>query len=262
MKIIVVDDDINALHAFLNDVIGEQNIEYKFYRDDVEAICDYVSKNHIDAAFLDVNMPQINGIELAQKLLKINPALKLVFITGLAISEYDLPLSIKNHTLGFLYKPYSVTKLQQFLSLIKDEPRVLKVEMFETFDCFIDNKKVKFSSAKSKELFALLLAYNGKTLTMNDAISQLWPDSDVEKSKILYRDAVWRLRKTLDHIGINCVEWGRAMLSLDKTNIFCDYWNYLLTGKGNYLGEFCKSYDWSMYYLAKLDGIRKRQIDK
>ena len=98
--------------------------------------------------------------------------------------------------------------------------------MFDTFDCFIGNKRVSFSSSKSKELFALLLSYNGRTLTMNDAISQLWPDGDAEKSKILYRDAVWRLRKVLNDIDIHCIEWGRGALSLDKGMIECDYWDY------------------------------------
>lgn len=259
MKIIVVDDEMSALHVFLNEIIEEQNVEYKFYRDDEVAILNYVAKNGVDAAFLDVNMPNVNGIELAQKLIQIAPALKLIFITGLSITEKDLPESVREHTLGFMYKPYNVQTLMRLLSLIENKKRILKVEMFDTFDCFIDNKNVRFSSAKSKELFALLIAYNGKTLTMSDAISQLWPDGDVEKCKILYRDAVWRLRKTLRDIDVNCIEWRRASLSLNKSLISCDYWQYLLTGKGNYRGEFCKSYDWSVYYLVELDKISQKR---
>lgn len=257
MKIIVVDDELSALHAFLNEIIDEQGVEYKFYRDDPAAVCRYVSENTIDAAFLDINMPGMNGIELAEKLTEISPTLKLVFITGLSISENDLPEPVRKHTSGILYKPYNLRKLSMLMALIKDNKRVLKAEMFDTFDCFADGNKVNFSSSKSKELFALLLAYNGKTLTMGDAIAHLWPDGDADKSKILYRDAVWRLRKTLEDIGINCVEWRRAALSVDKSLISCDYWDYLLTGKGNYCGEFCKLYDWSVYYLAQLDSIKK-----
>lgn len=37
MKIIVVDDEMSALHAFLNEIIEEQGVEYKFYRDDIAA---------------------------------------------------------------------------------------------------------------------------------------------------------------------------------------------------------------------------------
>ena len=191
MKIIVVDDEMSALHAFLNEIIEEQGVEYKFYRDDNAAVCKYTAENAVDAAFLDINMPKMNGIELAEKLIKISPAPKLVFLTGLSVTESDLPENVRQHTAGFLYKPYDMSRLLMLMSLIKDKRRVLKAEMFDTFDCFVDGNKVNFSSSKSKELFALLLAYNGKTLTMGDAIAHLWPDGEADKSKILYRDAVW-----------------------------------------------------------------------
>lgn len=258
MKIIVVDDELSALHAFLNEIIGETGVEYKFCRDDADAVCDYVSKNAVDAAFIDVNMPGINGIDLARRLITVSPDLRFVFTTGLSVTESDLPENVRERTAGFLYKPYNATRLRVLLSLIGDKKRVLKAEMFDTFDCFIDGRRIAFSSAKSKELFALLLAYNGKTLTMGDAIAHLWPDGETDKSKILYRDAVWRLRKTLEKEGVNCVEWRRAALSVDRSLISCDYWDYLITGKGNYNGEFCKLYDWSVDYLAQLDARKKR----
>lgn len=259
MKIIVVDDELSALHVFLSEVIGERDVEYKFYRDDVDAVCNRVAGGNVDAAFLDIRMPDVNGVELAEKLIDIDPTLKIVFITGLSVSANDLPERVKEHTVGFLYKPYDAATLQKCLSLIRNKKRTLLVKMFDTFDCFVDGKRVHFSSAKSKELFALLIAYNGKMLTMNDAISQLWADGDTEKSKILYRDAVWRLRKTLNDIGVACVEWKRAAISLDKSQIECDYWNYLLTGRGGYRGEFCKTYDWSVSYLAELDSVKERR---
>lgn len=256
MKIIIVDDEISAMQVFLSEIIDEENLEYKFYRDDAEAICNYVRTKSPDAAFLDIRMPGINGVDLARRLIDIKPDLQIVFITGLSIDCDDLPEPVKSHTVGFLYKPYDMPTLRKYLFLIRDKKRTLHAYMFDAFDCFIDGKPIKFYSGKSKELFALLLAYNGKILTMGDAISQLWPDVELEKSKILYRDAVWKLRKTLNDIGIDCIEWRRAQLSLDKSAISCDYWDYLLTGKGSYKGEFCKSYDWSVNYLPALDKIR------
>lgn len=258
MRIIVIDDEITALQEFLGEIIGEKDIEYKFYGGDPETICHDVTTHGVDAAFLDIRMPEINGIQLAKRLIKIEANIKIVFITGLSVTIDDLPQEVKSHTIGFLYKPYDVATLKRYLSLIEGKKRVLKVQTFDTFDCFIDDKPVRFSSSKSKELFALLIAYNGRSLTMNDAISQLWPDSETEKSKILYRDAVWRLRRTLKEIGIACIEWGRAVMMLDKANICCDYWHYLQTGEGPYRGEFCKNYDWSMDYLAELDMIEQR----
>lgn len=253
MKIIIVDDEMSALHTFLSDVIGKTDTEYRFFNDNERDITEYVSKNDVSAAFLDISMPNISGVDLAKKLLSLNPELRIVFITGLSITTDDLDETIRKHTAGILYKPYDADELRRLISTLERGVQKLTVRMFGSFDCFVGNSPVRFSSQKSKELFALLLAYNGKSLTMPDAISQLWPDIDTAKSKVLYRDAVWRLRKALGEINFNCVEFRRACLFLNKENIECDFWDFLNGNKTGYAGEFCKNYDWSIYYLPILD---------
>ena len=71
MKIIVVDDETDALSNFLSHVL-DSDIEYKMFRDDPLSALEYVRTNNVDAAFLDINMPKINGVELAERLAKIN----------------------------------------------------------------------------------------------------------------------------------------------------------------------------------------------
>ena len=254
MKIVVVDDEMLALQSFLNEII-DCDVEYKFFKDDETAVLDYVAKNPVDAVFSDVGMPSVNGLVLAEKLIDLRPEIAVVFITGMPITTSDLNEKVKNNTLGFLYKPYNADRLAEFLNLIKKRTPILSVKTFDGFDCFVDGKLVMFSSAKSKELFALLIAYNGNSLTMTDAIDHLWENAELEKAKILYRNAVFRLRKTLNEVGVNNVGYGRAMLTLDKTHIQCDYWDYLQSGGGAYRGEFCKNYDWSVEYLPQLDKI-------
>ncbi len=253
MKIIIVDDEMVAHHTFLSDVIGKTDADYRFFKDDVPAIEDYIRKNKVAAAFLDVSMPSVNGFELAEKLVALDGDLRIVFVTGLDVTPEELSPAVRERTAGFLYKPYDPDELRNLLAVIEGGARKLTARMFGSFECFVGEVPVRFSSNKSKELFALLLAYDGDTLSMTDAISQLWPDLDTDKSKSLYRDAVWRLRKTLQQIGFNCVEFRRACLVLDKENIECDYWDLKRGLSSEYRGEFCKSYDWSVDYLAALD---------
>ena len=85
---------------------------------------------------------------------------------------------------------------------------------------------------------------------MSQAITYLWPNKDNEKAKILYRDAVWRLRETLEEIRFPCVSFGRAILTLDKSNIKCDYYDYL--SKKRRLKDsdiFLISYDWADEFI-------------
>ena len=183
MKIIIVDDELSALHAFLDEVIGERDIEYKFFRDDKAEIEEYVSANRVEAAFLDVNMPGINGMDLAAHLIGIRGDIKIVFITAQKVGVQDLDELVRKHTIGFVYKPYNKTVLDNYFCVLRHLAPELTVKMFGSFDCFVNGNIVTFTSKKSKELFALLLAYNGKSLSMTDAISQLWPDTPLEKSK-------------------------------------------------------------------------------
>ncbi len=253
MKILVVDDEVNALHLFLDEVISDTEFEYKFLKDDEEAILNYVKNNQVIGAFLDIKMPNIYGPELAKKLIAINKDIRITFVTGLNFSFNSLPNEIKNNVLGIIYKPINSIELSNYLLKIANIKPVLKVRMFGHFDCFLNNSLVHFSSNKSKELFALLLALNGKSLTMEQAITNLWPDKDIDKAKILYRDAVWRLRSTLQEIGFECVNFQRALLTLNKENIECDYYD-LLNGKDVfYNDEFLVPYEWSISFENEID---------
>ena len=160
----------------------------------------------------------------------------------------DLPKEIVDNVIDIIYKPFTTDIIEKDLRMISKKIPKLEVTMFGSFDCFINNHIVTFSSSKSKELFALLLTLNGKSLTMDQAISYLWPDKDLDKAKILYRDAVWRLRSTLEEIQFPCVDFKRAMLVLNKANIKCDYYDFL-DGKKKIkedVATFLSSYDWSL----------------
>ncbi len=253
MKIIVVDDELHALHDFLSSIIGEEEIEYRFFRDDEETILRYAQDNEIDGAFLDINMVQVNGFELARKLLHVCPELKISFITGLLIEERDIPADIAPHTVSVIHKPYRHEDLGEALRLFGNRHPVLQVKMLGEFDCFLNGKVLLFSSSKSKELFALLLANNGKSVTMDHVIAALYPEKTLDKAKILYRDAVWRLRKTLEEARVECVTFQRALLLLDKSFIKADYYD-LLAGKNVYYGgSFLPEYPWAAPFKAELD---------
>ena len=258
MRVIIVDDEIKALQLFLSQIV-DINLEYRFFKDDKNTILDFVKKNETSGAFLDINMPNINGLELAKQLIAIDKGIKIVFVTGLNIKMEEIPEDIAPNVIDIIYKPYTIDNIEKALRIISKKKPTLKVTMFNSFDCFINNHIVSFSSSKSKELFALLLALNGKSLTMSQAITCLWPDKDIEKAKVLYRDAVWRLRSTLEEIEFPCVDFQRALLVLDKTNIKCDYYDFLNSKKKIANEAFLQSYDWSFDFENEIALINQQR---
>ena len=253
MKIIIVDDEMNALQAFLSRIIGKRDIEYRFFVDEPEAILDYVQYNSVDAAFLDIRMPNMDGKLLAEKILAIKPNMKIVFITGLNQKKEGLSPFLQQRVLKIIYKPYSLDELEDVLNLLEQKKPRLIVKTMPSFDCFINDHLIRFNSSKAKELFALLIVFRGQSITMSQAITYLWPEKEVEKAKILYRDAVWRLRNLLREIHFECVDFSRALLSLNPNDIDCDFYE-IIQGKRQYQGEpFLMSYDWAIEFEGLLN---------
>lgn len=251
MDILIVDDEMSALRVFLDEIIDEWDLKTKFFQDDIEGITRFIAHNKVAAAFLDIKMPRINGVDLAKALIKIQPDIKILFITGLSVTARDIDEELQDNLLGFIYKPYDGAVIRNYLDIIAARTPVMHVKTMGAFDCTVNGRKLMFSSAKSKELLALLVVYAGKTLTMNTAIAYLWPDHDLDRAKKLYRDAVWRLRKSLREINFSCVNFSRAELSLSTENIKCDLYDYLKDPSSvNDISEaFLPQYEWSLEYI-------------
>lgn len=83
-----------------------------------EAI-EYVRDNPVDAALLDVDMPGLNGIEVAELMCQINPRLNVIFVTGYpeyALQAFSVPVS------DFIVKPVSEEALRSSFRKLRFPP--------------------------------------------------------------------------------------------------------------------------------------------
>jgi hypothetical protein len=128
---------------------------------------------------------------------------------------------------------------------------------FGHFDLFLDNTPITFSSAKEKELMALLIDRNGGTLSPSDAISYLWEDEPInEHTPARYRKLALGLKRTLEKFGISHIIINQnGVRSIDKSAIRCDYYE-LLAGNEKYRQAFhnvyMSDYSWGENTLATL----------
>lgn len=261
MNIIIVDDEMAALSTFLYDIIKVHTITYKLFLDDPNAAVEYVSTHFVDAAFLDICMPAMDGVALAEKLIKVNPGIQIVFITGFAQDAEDIKRRTGANLLGFCNKPYDKKLMRNFIGQIRQltqNRRDISIRTFGCFDLFVGDVPVKFSYSKSKELLALLVDKNGAFLNLGEAIACLWPDKQSEHAKNLYRDAVYRLRMVLrENNLLPLIKVERAAIAINKENIDCDYWNYLNGEKVLYTGSYMPSYDWSLGTQSQIEILLK-----
>lgn len=252
-KIIIVDDEPQALASFLLTSLGK-DFDYRFYCEKPYEAIDYCATHQVEAAFLDIRMPNINGVDLAHEILRVNKSVKIIFITAFTFDEKAIRAELGDRVLGFAYKPFDPIKLSSFFAQIEDRKMDVFLKTFAPFDLFIDGEAVDFTSAKSKELLALLTVFNGSTLTLEQSISKLWPNHDVELSKRLYRDAKIRLKSVLEESGLSeLVSFGYGYLRINKEYARCDYWDFLAEKTKPYNGTFLPNYDWAKEYKYPMD---------
>ena len=101
MNIVVVDDELNPLKNFIENVVDYGAIQCSMFMSNLDALFDYAQKHQIDAAFLDVMMPNVNGIDLAKRLLQINAKTKIVFVTGYVQDEKAIREELGHSVVGF-----------------------------------------------------------------------------------------------------------------------------------------------------------------
>ncbi len=259
MKTIIVDDEIVALKMFLYEAEEIRGLEIEgVFQSPLEAL-QYASRNEVDLAILDVQMPEMDGILLGHELRKRNPDIMLIYISG---QEKYAMEAIRLHAAGYLTKPYTEEELQYAVEsawlLSKRKKKRIYARTFGYFDLFVDEKPVMFKSAKAKELLAYLIDRRGGIVTTEQIINVLWEDRpNDEATQNLCSKVVKTLMKELKENGAEkMLISSRGNKRVDTQVFDCDLYD-LLEGKTEirerYIGEYLLDYSWSENRTALLD---------
>ncbi len=252
MRIMAVDDEFLALEDFEDTCRGLGiTDEIVKFNNPLDAL-GYVAQNKVDIAFLDIEMPVIKGIELAKRIKALSKNTRIIFTTG--YGEYALE-AFSVDAVDYVLKPYepeSIKKAYEKACLVKDasEENKVFIKTFGFFDVFVDGKSVNFSSAKSKELLALLVDRNGGIVSTEQAISVLWEGRVYDETvQSLFRKVLRSLRVSLEEAGISDILVdNRNQRSIDKSKFVCDYYDLLQNGKNEstkYFGQYMEQYPWA-----------------
>ena len=206
MKALCVDDEALLLDALLYAVRQSPDIgEAVGFEDETEALA-WVKENPVDVAFVDIELHEMTGIELARKLQKIVPGIDIIFCTG--HSSYALD-AFGVHATGYLMKPVSPEMIQSQLSYIrkKKEPQddtLLTVRCYGNFSVYDrEGRAVEFRRTKTRELLAVLIHTHGMEMRVLDLCRYLWKDNDamLENNKKYLWNLLSDLRSSLEKIG-------------------------------------------------------------
>lgn len=251
MKTIIVDDDpIMGVHTD-KELQDMPQIELLAHFENPEEALTFAKENQIELAILDIEMPQMNGIELSRRLRNINPDTAVIFLT--AHEDFAME-AIRNRATAYVLKPYSVEELayaiETAILLSRRNERKIFARTFGNFDLFVDGKAVMFKSAKAKELLALLVDRQGGTVYTGQIIATLWEDRpNDEATQSLCSKIAKTLQEELNQYGIgDILVQSRGVKRVDIDKFDCDLYE-LLNGEEQatkkYLGEYMSEYGWA-----------------
>ncbi len=252
MKAICVDDEKLLMEDTVSMCCELPDInEVKGFTGACEAL-EWLEQNPVDLALLDIDMPGMNGIELAAAIKSKHPETAVVFLTG--YSQYAVD-AFSVRASGYLLKPISREQLAKEVAYVlsRKERKIddhIVVQTFGNFDVFVDGKLVEFKRAKCKEILAYLVDRQGSSVTRAEISSVLWEDRNYDRKMQKYLDVYIRsLLETLREYGIDeIVEMKKGSLRIRPKQFSCDVYRFFdgdSDAVNAYRGEYMSAYSWA-----------------
>lgn len=257
MKIIIADDEttaLNGLTAAVSKVAPEAEI--RSFSGSREAL-EFARSNPPDVAFLDIEMPEINGIELAKAFQSINPAVNIIFTTG--YTQYSLD-AIQMHASGYLIKPVTAADISEEINKLRNPvkenedgraQKVLRVKCFGSFDVFdMDGSPLRFKRSKSKELLAVLVDAEGAAMNTAQICAVMYEDGeDMASQHAMFRVLMSVLRRTLAEAGASdALIVSHNSFAVNPEKLECDFykWTANHNARGvNPYNDYMSQYSWA-----------------
>ena len=258
--IIFAIDDENAMLSELHDSIQEASPEaeihdFRFAADALKAITD--SGIMPDIVFSDIELPGMNGLNLAVRIKQLAPMARIVFVTG--YSQYAVE-AYRQRINGYVLKPIDAEQIRQELDYLtqpyRQEPDKIQVRCFGYFEIYWHGKPVSFGRKQTKELFAFLVDRN--SICSSEEISDaLWEgDTNIKACKTRLRGLLHDLKGTLSEMGMNnIVIRRRDAVGIDSSFLDCDYYRFLkgdIQAVNAFRGEYMKQYSWAESTLGNI----------
>jgi DNA-binding LytR/AlgR family response regulator len=115
MRVLIVDDEPLARSALQQVLCGRDDIEtLESAKDAVQAL-DMLQKEKYDVLLLDIRMPELSGIDLANRLNKRNqPIPSIIFVTA---HDQHAVAAFQNHAVDYVLKPFSSDRIHEALNV-------------------------------------------------------------------------------------------------------------------------------------------------
>ena len=210
-RIMVVEDEqpILDLHTRLLEKYAPFQVVASF-QSPIEALKE-IPKLELDALLLDIEMPRMTGLELAEQLVKEGIDVPIIFST--AYSQYAVE-AFRVQALDYILKPMTPNtvkqideRLQKYYGKQKNKvhSEKLKVHLYDDPYVKKSDQLVKWPTRVTEELFYYFLLQDGNICSKWRIIDDIWPNSDEKRALSNLYNTIYRMRQMFSELEVPIV---------------------------------------------------------
>jgi two-component system LytT family response regulator len=226
MRVAAVDDEIHALERFERMASDLPEIEVCGLFETGEQLLTYLESNPLDAVFLDIEMPGVNGLQLSEQIQSLREHINIVFVT--AFNQYAVE-AFEVQAVDYIMKPLTEERFDKTVRrLLKACPAETRagdplIQCFGDFEVFVNGQALTWKNSKAKEILAFLVHRHGVPANWEKIADAVWPEFNAEKAQANFHATTYLLRKRLAEAGISRIlENARGNYRIVPERIDCD----------------------------------------
>ena len=214
---VILEDEIPALELLEVLVDRHESFTISATFTNPEEALEQLPELQPDIVFLDVEMPQMNGLELARRIREVSEQAHIVFTTGhpqYAVKAFDV------QALDYIVKPVTPKAIERVHGrLARQQPSRITLERTSVASSVqvpapvvtgfgrlevrnANHELLQFPTRISEELFAYLLCHPDREVDKWKLSELLWPEMDGERVLRNLHTAIYRVKRVMEAGGI------------------------------------------------------------
>lgn len=238
MKVMLIDDEKPGLEEIAHLLGKYPDLEITgAFNNPLQAV-EAIEKIKPDGLFLDIDMPYMNGLELALRIQAQCPGIIIIFVT--AYSKFALD-AFKAYPLDYILKPIKEARLEAAIEHMRKQYFLmhphnlagvdgLKITCFTRFKLTLPGgcEEIKWGTRRVRELFLYLVDRCGRPATRSELLNTLFAGQEEKKAANNLYVTTYKLRSLMDNLdpARRFMRLGDDY-ALELTPGVCDYTDFM-----------------------------------
>jgi DNA-binding NarL/FixJ family response regulator len=157
IRVFIVDDHPLVLEGLKSLLSNEKGIELAGYVTNAQSCLAYFIKNTVDVVLMDINLPDINGIDLCKEMKSKYPGISILGLSTFSQGSYVLEM-MKNGASGYILKNAGKEELLDAIRQVNMGKTYLSFEAGQSMwkESVQSKSQIPELSGREKEVLALI----------------------------------------------------------------------------------------------------------